>query len=401
MQAGDETVAGLIASVDQVVLAFASGDDGPDAARLLVDSPVIAQFAPMVRPAVIGNVFADLWEREAAEYLSLTVPPLFLAGLSPLLLARLREAGTPAPAAVAEGIMKFSGRIGIAGFGTPGDWAAGLQFQDEATAAALVPALKEWLDGLTGEEIESLKKSLALGIVGEGKAEGLQFGLNSGLGGLAVTAIGPAVVLTRQVSRRSDLVGRGESAAGERAAAPMMNEALDAPSLLSTYKVLGDDNSLFGDPGWMALLFKEAFRKEIGAEPGLAFLAPYVEYAPTLIKIAQGAMSMTYDTALWGDIDGGTLVLQLLSSELPAEGAYLEAVNKRLDGDSRGYFDGLIALAHASPESREGRRARATLTNNPFNQFTTIGILAAIAIPNFVEYREKAEEAAAETAPAE
>ena len=106
--------------------------------------------------------------------------------------------------------MKFAGRIGSAGFGTPGDWAAGLQFRDEATAAALVPALKEWLDGLTGDEMESLRNALALEQVGEGGSAGVQFGLNSGLGGLAVTAIGPAVVMTRQ----------GEGSRGRRRGRP-------------------------------------------------------------------------------------------------------------------------------------------------------------------------------------
>ena len=88
--------------------------------------------------------------------------------------------------------------------------------------------------------------------------------------------------------------------------------------------------------------------------------------------------------------------VRYLTFDSLAESGVTHALFTRNGGDSRGYFDGLIALAHASPDSREGRRARATLTNNPFNQFTTIGILAAIAIPNFIEFREKAKEAAEE-----
>ena len=38
---------------------------------------------------------------------------------------------------------------------------------------------------------------------------------------------------------------------------------------------------------------------------------------------------------------------------------YIDALNQRMAGDSKAYFDGMLALAHDEPDSRAGRRARA------------------------------------------
>jgi type IV pilus assembly protein PilA len=75
---------------------------------------------------------------------------------------------------------------------------------------------------------------------------------------------------------------------------------------------------------------------------------------------------------------------------------YLEAVNARLSGDSAAYYGILLALAKESPDSRAGRRARATLSSsNVMTQAMVVGTLSAIAIPNFIKYQHRAKQAEA------
>ena len=70
---------------------------------------------------------------------------------------------------------------------------------------------------------------------------------------------------------------------------------------------------------------------------------------------------------------------------------YLEALEHRMEGDSQAYFDTLIALAHESPNSRAGRRARAMLASGDFTTVVAVaGVLAAVAIPAFVKYQQRA-----------
>lgn len=81
----------------------------------------------------------------------------------------------------------------------------------------------------------------------------------------------------------------------------------------------------------------------------------------------------------------------------PARDAYLAAVEKRLQGDARGYFDGLVAVAHLYPETRAGRRARATLQGSDLYAVYAAGVAAAVAIPAFRKYLARSRQ----TEPAE
>ena len=84
--------------------------------------------------------------------------------------------------------------------------------------------------------------------------------------------------------------------------------------------------------------------------------------------------------------------------KLAARERYVQALNHRLDGDPQTYFDEMIALAHDEPESRAGRRARATIqSGGMMTQVAVIGVLAAIAIPNFLKFQSRAKQAEAKT----
>lgn len=72
---------------------------------------------------------------------------------------------------------------------------------------------------------------------------------------------------------------------------------------------------------------------------------------------------------------------------------YLRALDRRSDGDAKGYYDELIALAHEEPDSRAGRKARAIVQgNDPLMLAAYVGVLAAIAVPNFMKFQERAKQ---------
>ncbi len=77
---------------------------------------------------------------------------------------------------------------------------------------------------------------------------------------------------------------------------------------------------------------------------------------------------------------------------------YYDALDKRLSGDAKGYYDGIIALAHDAPDSRAGRRARAMLQGADLYTLAAVGgVLGAIAIPSFIKYQNRAEQTEAQT----
>ncbi len=80
------------------------------------------------------------------------------------------------------------------------------------------------------------------------------------------------------------------------------------------------------------------------------------------------------------------------SSQSPSD-RYRAAVDAKLAGDGAAYWRELVALAHDAPDSREGRRARATLTSGDvMSNAAMVGILAAIAIPNFLRFQQRARQ---------
>lgn len=82
-----------------------------------------------------------------------------------------------------------------------------------------------------------------------------------------------------------------------------------------------------------------------------------------------------------------------------ARALYVEAVDRRLGGDARGAQDLLIEVAHRAPDTRAGIKARAMLTSGDqlFGTMSTLGVLAGIAIPNFIRYQTRAKQTVART----
>lgn len=77
---------------------------------------------------------------------------------------------------------------------------------------------------------------------------------------------------------------------------------------------------------------------------------------------------------------------------------YLDALDQRIEGDSRAFYDELIALAHDDPDGRIGRRARVALSGGTGATWAvTAGVLASVAIPNFQKFSSRAKQAEAKS----
>ena len=77
---------------------------------------------------------------------------------------------------------------------------------------------------------------------------------------------------------------------------------------------------------------------------------------------------------------------------------YKQALAHRLEGNARAYYDGLIALAADSPDSRAGRRARAMLQSGDMMTLIALaGAVGAIGMPNFTKYMASSKQSAAQT----
>lgn len=82
-----------------------------------------------------------------------------------------------------------------------------------------------------------------------------------------------------------------------------------------------------------------------------------------------------------------------------AEQRYMDAIQLKLDGDQRGFYDEMMRLAVDEPDSRAGRRARAAVTGGMGVMYAAAaaGILAAVAVPEYVEFQSKAKQAEAKS----
>ncbi len=75
---------------------------------------------------------------------------------------------------------------------------------------------------------------------------------------------------------------------------------------------------------------------------------------------------------------------------------YLKALLARETGDAAAYQQALLEVATLAPDSRAGRRARATLGGSDMlTNAYVVGILAAIAIPNFMKYQTRSRQSEA------
>lgn len=73
---------------------------------------------------------------------------------------------------------------------------------------------------------------------------------------------------------------------------------------------------------------------------------------------------------------------------------YVDAVARRLEGDVQGGRELMFEIAHRAPDTRAGAQARAVLSSGAqlMGTVSLLGVVAAIALPNFERYEERTEE---------
>lgn len=96
------------------------------------------------------------------------------------------------------------------------------------------------------------------------------------------------------------------------------------------------------------------------------------------------------ETHIVRQIAGATLVLFLVAScgGGDANERYLDAIQKKLDGDQRGFYDDMMELAVDEPETRAGRRARTVVTGGGAELLLLAGAAMAVGAASYlVGYR--------------
>lgn len=87
------------------------------------------------------------------------------------------------------------------------------------------------------------------------------------------------------------------------------------------------------------------------------------------------------------------------SSAQSAEDRYLDAIDKKLSGDQRSFYDDMMSLALNEPNTRAGRRARMVVFGESeyVASGEVLGVLAAVAVPNFLRFSSRAKQSEAKT----
>jgi len=146
---GNAQAALMLASARALAACLSGGAPESWRLRLLFDAPTIAQLGPMLRRPGLDDAMLSLWGPPVSSFVSLALPrPLVQGGLEYVQQALVRQGQPAMPAALLQALAHSDGRISVAGFGSPGDWAAGLGFTTAADAQAAMPGLEAWLGEL-------------------------------------------------------------------------------------------------------------------------------------------------------------------------------------------------------------------------------------------------------------
>lgn len=99
---------------------------------------------------------------------------------------------------------------------------------------------------------------------------------------------------------------------------------------------------------------------------------------------------------LHGCSTGGGSSARVIDAER-ARQMYVDAVDLRMKGNLEGSQDIFLKLAADAPDTRAGRLARSMTTSGAdvLAVWTAAGIVAAIAVPNFIRYQQRSKQAVA------
>jgi hypothetical protein len=108
-------------------------------------------------------------------------------------------------------------------------------------------------------------------------------------------------------------------------------------------------------------------------------------FSGSIQRIAFQALVRSVRMGLIGTI--AALVACAPAQKLDPQERYLRALNFRAEGDARAFYDELLALAHDTPDSRQGRRARVMLQG--VDLLTMVSAAAVVGLLLGREHKER------------
>lgn len=287
---------------------------------MLADHGGLAMFQSAARRADLKNHFLPLWGSDATTIASLSLPPvLFQQAAAELAQDPDALPGGMSTREFAALLAQLDGRIGYAGFQSPGDWALALRTGSGANTKQLLSTLQGVIEAAAdaGEVKTDGLLSFAPG--------GFHLRPDPALHGLVGFARGADLVFATDTRRTSVLRpkgGKGEKGARGRGSAadharywkPRVKALMERPAILLVYMLYPDAHDLFAMMSWAMGAARAAWNSM--RPPDAAILDSFVDGLALDYAAAAVQADMLYDFALRLDLEDGLLVFQTAGSEL-------------------------------------------------------------------------------------
>lgn len=295
--------------LDGAVLGMAFDGDKTSTFKLAVASKQLAALAPMVRRPDLKNWFANLWHRDALSMVSISLPPALLQ--QGKVMAREMAATVPQGQELSAMLDGFDGRIGLVGFGSPGDWGIALRYETPERAAEvaseLLAMLQKVLDSLGVE-----KDELALRDPAFSKPETVfLLRADRALEGARVTHVGANVIIIPSKSRIEKMLAP-DAEKNTLMATPLtpgVRETLNRPALMLAYLVMPGDGSYFDWWIWPAKMLELGFKEIAKSDDAKAMAIPGMstldglKRLPLVAVLGGIGILVSYDVAIAVDVN--------------------------------------------------------------------------------------------------
>lgn len=309
---------GLVADTRTIALGWRWDGDKTSEIQLLLDNPELERLAEELQLPAPQDELITTWDSDVTQFFSVAIPPALKGQLLAQVLGAL-EAAVPMKPELKQALHSFEGRVGIAMFGSPGDWAVGLQFGEAVQAQNMLPELHAYLTAVgakSGVRFRSAQLEPFVGVPGPIWRQRP----NAQLDGLRVAQLGRTLLIVNQRNRLEKLVAQqpsqGAATSYARFLTPMVAKRLRQPALLQGYMVMGNDGSLVDLLALFTGLFVDGWDLMVRDAPELAEYEPMIRQLPTLLTLEGFSLALAYDAAVTADLLDGIFSLQLLTSEI-------------------------------------------------------------------------------------
>jgi len=306
---GSNSSAGaLLQSTRAAAIGYFSDGDRTAATRIIIDTPVLEAFGQSYERSTTAP-----WQNQAASHLSISLPASMFQIMLSLGSVMVSKHGIDI-ARDLSALEKLTGRISFANFGHPGDWALTLGLPTVQDGAQLIGQLKAWIPKLGkqfnidfDDRLVDEHEKLPIG-----SQPVVHLRPDTALQGIRFIQQNTDVLVVGQRARIAKLFAEPKDEKIETLT-PMVEQTLGRPALIRGYTSLSGDGSLFTTLGWLATAASSNLTEET---PQPAWVTKFLRRAPAIYAVAGFYWAMLYDAAIWGNIEGSVLVIELLTSEV-------------------------------------------------------------------------------------